>query len=161
MKFSRLSHLGPRDMFIQCLVCRNMPGQCLDHVGALFSQYFLSMSLEFWKFLRLSHLGIQEIFLVYLNFGPCKDHICPSSTPRVITALIFSRLSQLSTRNKLIKSLFLGPCQNPVWTILGNFLVKPHFQASSLWVNLVSSGNRNRKLNLPVSVYNITWYSLS
>ena len=63
-------------------------------------------------------------------FGPCNGHIWPTSTPRVTKALKFSRLSQLSTRDILIKSLFLGPCQDPVWTILGHFLVKLHFQAS-------------------------------
>merc|ERR1711954_159675 len=79
LKFSRLSHLGPRDMFIHCLVCRNMPGQCLDHVGAMFSLYFLSISLEFSKLLRLSQLGIKDMFLEYLNFGtmprPYFDHV--------------------------------------------------------------------------------------
>ena len=39
-------------------------------------------------------------------------------------------MSQLSTRDILIKYLFLGPCQDPDWTILGNFFVKLHFQAS-------------------------------
>merc|ERR1711954_353407 len=63
-------------------------------------------------------------------FGTCNGHIWPSSTSRVTKALKFSRLSQLSTRDIVINSLFLGPCQDPIWTILGHFLVKLHFQAS-------------------------------
>ena len=92
---------------------------CQNHVGTMFGLVLLLDQAEHCNFQPwVSMVQGPCLWSPFLGTksGPCWDHVWPSFTSRLATALRFSRLSNLVLGPFLWSVYFLGPCQIHVWT---------------------------------------------
>ena len=107
-----------------------LAGPCGAHIWAIkgprfgfFYCIFASISLKCFKFLLSNHERLTDECLIMLQywendravFGPFKDQVFPSLTPKPARALQFWRLSQYGLRNTSLERLLFGTISGSYW----------------------------------------------